>query len=211
MKSILQEDSSIAKAVAKAWQKAGEPKEFNVKVFSKEEKNFFGFVKKMAVVSLSYDFNVFSKSTNKSQPKAYINTDKSSVLPGNAQKFKDNKPVPAQAPYKKQQYQGEEKQNSNSSQNDSAAFAYGKWNNDLVKDVNNWITELVNLMNLKSTFTVSVNQHLLKIIFDKPVIENVNNERLLFSGFAFLLMQFLKRKYKRKFGGHRLAITSIRS
>ena len=104
----------------------------------------------------------------------------------------------------------QESQNRDEQQNENQKFAYGKWNPELVKDLNNWIDELVKLMQLKTTFTLTVNQHLLKIIFNSPVVENANDERLLFSGLAYLLMQFLKRKYKKKFGGHRLAITSIR-
>ncbi len=39
MKSIMEEASSIAKAVEKGWMKAGCPKEFSVKVFENAEKN----------------------------------------------------------------------------------------------------------------------------------------------------------------------------
>lgn len=54
MKSILQEASNIARAVNKAWQTAGRPAEFMVKVLCEGEKNFLGLSKHPAIISLTY-------------------------------------------------------------------------------------------------------------------------------------------------------------
>ena len=55
MKSMVQEGSSVAKAIDKAWELAGKPSEFTIKVMQVEERNFFGMVKKSAVVSIVYE------------------------------------------------------------------------------------------------------------------------------------------------------------
>src|SRR6202050_469390 len=55
MKSMLYEASSVVKAIEKAWAESGNPGEFTVKVLEREEKNFFGFSKKPAVISIAYD------------------------------------------------------------------------------------------------------------------------------------------------------------
>ena len=54
LKSIVEEASSIAKAIEKAWQSAGRPSEFTVKVFEQPERSFFGFTKKPAKVGLFF-------------------------------------------------------------------------------------------------------------------------------------------------------------
>lgn len=54
MKSILQEASSLAKAIEQGWVKAGKPKEFSVKIYEEPEKNFFGLTTKNAKVGIFY-------------------------------------------------------------------------------------------------------------------------------------------------------------
>lgn len=55
MKSIIVEASSIAKAVEQGWQKAGQPKEFSVKVFQEPQKNIFGLTKESAKIGFFFD------------------------------------------------------------------------------------------------------------------------------------------------------------
>lgn len=55
MKSVIQEASSIAKAVEQGWEKAGKPKEFSIKILEEPLKNFFGFTKRSAKVALFFD------------------------------------------------------------------------------------------------------------------------------------------------------------
>ena len=54
MKSIMQEASSVAKAIEQAWIAAGKPQEFTVKVFEEAERNFFGLTTKTAKVAIHF-------------------------------------------------------------------------------------------------------------------------------------------------------------
>ena len=54
MKSIMEQASSIIKAIEKAWISADKPKEFSVKIFEKEEKNFFGITVKPAKIGIFF-------------------------------------------------------------------------------------------------------------------------------------------------------------
>ena len=54
MKSIVEEASSIAKAIENGWIRAGKPQEFTVRIFEESEKNFLGFSKKPAKVGFFY-------------------------------------------------------------------------------------------------------------------------------------------------------------
>jgi hypothetical protein len=54
MKSLIEEASSIAKAIEKGWERAGKPQSFSVKVFELPEKNFIGMTTKPAKVGLFF-------------------------------------------------------------------------------------------------------------------------------------------------------------
>ncbi len=89
MKSIIQESSSIAKAIEEAWKKADQPKEFSVKIFQEPKKNFFGFTKISAKIGFFFkdsidnqnkyqkrdDGQVRRVSSNQSQGSSGYNTD----------------------------------------------------------------------------------------------------------------------------------------
>src|SRR5271170_272826 len=55
MKSLIEEASSVAKAVEKGWVEAGKPQEFSIKVFEEATKNFIGMTTKSAKVAIFYD------------------------------------------------------------------------------------------------------------------------------------------------------------
>src|SRR5262249_23155390 len=55
MKSMLHEASSVIKAIEKAWIDSGKPLEFTINIHEMGEKNFLGFTKRPAIVSVTYD------------------------------------------------------------------------------------------------------------------------------------------------------------
>ena len=54
MKSLMEEASSVSKAIENGWTNAGKPKEFTVKVYEEAEKNFFGMTSKPAKVGIFF-------------------------------------------------------------------------------------------------------------------------------------------------------------
>lgn len=54
MKSIVQEGSTISKAVESAWQSAGQPKEFTVKILEEPQHNFIGMTTRSAKVAIFF-------------------------------------------------------------------------------------------------------------------------------------------------------------
>src|SRR5216110_3305924 len=58
MKSIMEQASSIIKAIEKAWISADKPKEFSIKIFEIEEKNFFGMTTKPAKIGIFFEDKV---------------------------------------------------------------------------------------------------------------------------------------------------------
>ncbi len=70
MKSIIEQASSIVKAIEKAWNQAEQPKEFAIKIFEKEERNFFGMTTKPAKIAIFFGDKpiVHEKPTQKPRP-----------------------------------------------------------------------------------------------------------------------------------------------
>lgn len=55
MKSIIQQASSIAKAIEQGWNKAGKPNSFSIKIFEHPEHNFLGMSRKPAKIGIFYE------------------------------------------------------------------------------------------------------------------------------------------------------------
>lgn len=54
MKSLLQEAPSVERAISQAWEAAGRPVEFSVKIHDHGKRGFLGFSSSPAVVSITY-------------------------------------------------------------------------------------------------------------------------------------------------------------
>jgi hypothetical protein len=54
MKSVIQEASSLCKAIEQGWEKAGKPKEFCVRILQDAHKNFLGISTKNAKIALFF-------------------------------------------------------------------------------------------------------------------------------------------------------------
>ena len=66
MKSIIQEASTINKAIEQAWIRADKPKEFSIKVYEEEEKNFLGITTRSAKIGIFFEEKVIQR------PKRFI-------------------------------------------------------------------------------------------------------------------------------------------
>ncbi len=55
MKSIMEEASSISKAIDLAWNRAGKPSQFSIKVLEEPERNMFGLTVKSAKIAIFFE------------------------------------------------------------------------------------------------------------------------------------------------------------
>ena len=69
MKSIVEEASSIEKAISNAWMRAGKPQKFTITIFQEPEKNFFSLTTKPAKIGFMFEV---SKITSPSKTKKII-------------------------------------------------------------------------------------------------------------------------------------------
>lgn len=54
MKSVIQEASSLSKAIEEGWAKAGKPQEFSIRILQEADKNFLGMTIKSAKIALFF-------------------------------------------------------------------------------------------------------------------------------------------------------------
>jgi predicted RNA-binding protein Jag len=217
MKSMLHEASSIAKAIEKAWVESGKPLEFTVNVLEPGEKNFLGFSKKPAIVSITYD------------PKKQV------VRPAGRRDFSANaakasKPVlvkqrderrPEVKP--RREVFGADRQER---QPERARTTLGsvathpvqprmpehdeQWTPELISDIQDTFKEMIQLLNISIPYSVKADRRMLSIMFDQAIAHNPEDQRQLFASLSYLAIQFLKKKHKKKLRGFHIMIDSKR-
>jgi predicted RNA-binding protein Jag len=192
MRSLLVQASSVEKAFEKAWVDAGMPTEFTIKVLDFGQKGFLGITKKPAIVSIIYQPRKQTAVSSKRQEHIKI-----------TQKRRPEQPkriIPKERPREIRKEPFVKKQFT------ERHF----WSDMLVHDITNWLTDILKKINLQPGFKANVNLKALTITFDRDVLKTKEEERLLFSSLSYLLIQFLKKKHKKKYQGYQLIITSRR-
>lgn len=206
MKSIVEEASSLVKAIEKGWIRAGKPQEFTVKVFEEAEKNFFGFTTKSAKVGILFEERMPAQQHRPQKDRQ-----------------PQRRPQPNQAQPSNQQYkpsmdrqerQPQAQPSSYQQRNENIEPRVVKrdsspWSPDLVSTAHEWINDSLAIMG-RSDVEVKpeVNNFALKLTFIKPVIAVNEKEKLLFKSWAYLIMQTLRQKYKRPLKGLKVILTS---
>jgi len=187
MKSIIQEASSIAKAIQKSWEKAGKPTEFSIKILEEEEKNFIGLTKKPAKIAIFF--------TDK---KTYPKKKRAIKKP-----VRETKSVEEKSPRRPKGYPDKKEGPAKKIQKVSL------WSEEMVEAANKWTKGLLLQLKLPHVrFKVTKTRQNLKIHFNSPIIKDQNKQRLLFSNLSFLLMQSIRHKFKKTFVNLKTVLTS---
>lgn len=203
MKSIVEEASSIAKAIENGWIRAGKPQEFTVRIFEVPEKNFLGFSKKPAKVGLFY------KEVPFTQPSIKKDTRKQPQRP-QAPKMDYEKKLQQQKPLQSQQISQSAKQPVTQQQQKTAEQQrQPKWTPQLIDGSKDWLNTMLKTIEKDSAqFTIEQRQYFLTIRFAHPLLSDPRKEQLLFKNWSHLLLQALRHRFKRGLRGYKIIITS---
>ncbi len=201
MKSIMQEASSVMKAIDTAWQAAGKPTEFTVKVFEEAEKNFIGFTTKPAKIALFFqapaaphqrrsDDARFKQRPRQQDPKR----DHQQSAPQQVKK----QIQPSQThPQPQRQLPNEAEQNVGPI-----------WNNELIEKAREWMSGTLKAIGQTApSFDVATDHYLLRLTINQSPFEDAHKEREFFRHSSFLLLCSLKRTFKRPLRGYKILIT----
>lgn len=186
MNSIVQEASSVAKAVEAAWVKAGKPQKFSVRIFEEAEKNFFGITSKPAKIALLFEKKDVTLSVSiKEKPKKEIIKPKSQEKKA-PKVILQTKPTPPQ-----------EKQ------------IKILWNDTMVAIARNWMKDmLIQLNKTDITFTTEIKRYHLRFLLSSPLAADENTQKSLFRNFSHLIMQSVRNRLKKQLLYHKIVLTS---
>lgn len=214
MKSMLQEGASVIKAIDKAWNDCGRPREFTIKVLEQEDKGFWGTVKSPAVISITFDPKkqpqpIREKNIEKVSEKK-IETKKEKVnIPKKRTKNQNASGLIDSFFGKNKKEKVSKKQEDGIPQKESRRREYSiGWNKQLINDAIGWLKEMFETMKIKTNFKFKFDQKLLNIYLDRRILKDAEEEKLFFISISHLLMQFLKRKHKKKLKNYYLIINS---
>jgi predicted RNA-binding protein Jag len=192
MKSIMQEASSVVKAIQKAWLDAGKPKEFSVKVFEEPIKNFLGMTTQSAKIGLFFEEKT-GKRREKQRPRIEARPQKTFET---KQPIQEKKVTHQQELAIKEQKQKEEQP------------AKVMWTDDMIQKAREWLSQVMQTMSKSNvSFTTQANNYYLRFTFDGPMAETPEKERQLFRSFSFLMLQALKQQLKRPLRGFKVVLT----
>ncbi len=234
---MLCEASSVTKAIKTAWQQAGKPSEFSIKILETGEKGFLWFTKHPAIVSISYDPRKQTEQTVEKQIQPIIG--RKQQLPQPSQSTaqdalrkkqhprKGETPASNVAPQKSQlrelrgqpniasahTQQQPQKQQASQHQTQSPrplgldAAPSIIWADEQVSDISQWLQETLVLLESESKFTATIDKKNLRIVVDQPIIPGAEESKSLYISLSNLFMQALKKKNKKKFHGLSIIIT----
>lgn len=197
MKSIIEEASSIAKAIENGWLKAGKPQDFSVKVFEEPEKNFFGLTKRSAKIGIFYnDQQSKSEAPKQKQPSAVFKTGNASLKPKAEQATKQPMPTLKEKVIKQP---AEVSSVDKSPHHDNVI-----WTPEMITNVKNWLQNVLDIMQNDASFTIAAERFHLKVRFNQHFFEEKEREKQFFSGLSILLFQVLKTTYRRPLKGFKI-------
>src|ERR1700722_11560065 len=147
MKSIIEEASSILKAIEKAWTRAGNPREFSVKIFEDPQTSFFGLTTtKQAKVGVF--FEIVPLPVEGLQRQGQKEDQRHSRKPERPMHAHPREQVAPVLQHRTQQPASEAGQ-----QQQSPAPERKKpvaWNDDMLTAVSKWLNDLLQISNLGS-------------------------------------------------------------
>lgn len=195
MKSIIEEASSISKAIENGWVRAGCPQEFTVRVFEQATGGFLGFFKKPAKIGIFFQ---------------EIET----VVPGKTRQAPRPEYRAAKEPFKQkpeckdQQFEQQARQNS-PIKGSSEQSSQPRWSPEMIENCKQWISNISSVVTQKKlNCTVTPNQYILNIVLSGKILDDKKREQILLKSWSQLLLQVLRNRYKRGLRGYKIVITS---
>lgn len=196
MKSILQEASSVERAIDKAWNEAGKPKEFTIKILDHGERNFFGLTRRPAIVSILYK----PEKSSYQEQKSRLRDDRRSDRRSSSRRSSDSRSSDNRSSESGSRGASRSRSSSNNMQ--------AGWRDEWQTQVTDNVRHILKHMNIKTSFDAKVtDDKVLTLTFKSSVLPDAEEQRMFFASLSYLSIQFLKREYKNRFTGFRIVVT----
>jgi len=201
MDSIVQEASSIAKAVEAAWEKAGKPQKFSIRVFEDAQKNFFGITIKPAKIAILFEKRDILKKALKQKDRQPSKKEAITIVKPEKRPLIQRIEKPA-AKIEKQPVPSLQEQQT--AQKTPRVF----WTDEMVTIARNWMKVFLEKQGKQDiSFTTEVKRYYLRFNFAKPVDQDQAKQKNLFRNVAYMIMQTVRNRMKKHFRYHKVVIT----
>jgi len=196
MKSIMEEASSIAKAVEKGWERAGKPKEFTVRIFEEAQKNFIGMTTKPAKVGILFQEPVAPQYRTKDTQRL-------------VEKRKAEKTAKAKERFERQERQVKERKKPVQPEEQPKVVKKDRWTEEMQQKASVWLEGFLKSAQLPSvSFAMEAKNYILSVQFQKPLLSDNAREHQIYKNCSYLLLQALKYHFKRGLKGYKVVISS---
>lgn len=189
MKLLMQEASSVLKAVEKAWIAAGKPREFTIKIYEESEHNFIGLTTKPAKIGIMFGHEIEQK-----EPREVKVREKRPVQL--EEKVIERKERPEKKAPEKRERETEQR----------AKRTHTIWTEPMIQFVQTWLQGAMDVLQRDVSFTIEPQNYYLRCVFEKPILETPEQERILFRTFSLLILQALKRELHRPLRGFKIVL-----
>jgi hypothetical protein len=208
MKSVIQEASSITKAIEKAWEIAGKPKNFSIKIFEEPRRNFFGMVIQSAKVGIFFQQeSPIAPVPHESTKRRH--TPRSPQPPHTRQHGSDQqRPVHPQHTERPQRTQRSPHVHPQEVSK-PAAHELVQWSTDLADAAHTWLIGALNQLGKQNPEVKATTEgSLLTLSIVGAITHDSEKERAVLRSFATLLMQSLRHKLGKPLRGLKLSLRS---
>jgi predicted RNA-binding protein Jag len=193
MKSLMEEASSIAKAIENGWIRAGKPKEFTVKVHEEPVKNFFGITTQPAKVGIFFAEPIEAEPKYKKPAKQPLKPKEVKPREIKPKEIRPRESIQAEVKPRKEQPE------------DLGPI----WDEAMIKSAEEWVGTLLSHMGISVPYNVNPSRFHLRIEFSGSVLPDKNKQKHLFAVLSGLLMTMLKREYKRPLRGYKIVLIEV--
>lgn len=211
MKSILQEASTIAKAIEQGWQEAGQPMEFSIKILELPQRNFIGLTVRSA--KIAFMFNGVAKASEQA-PKQQRNTpaprerrenrpeQPSVARPARERDMAPKKERPIIERAERVERPSDDKVPATARRNEAL------WSNEMVTFAQGWFgTALKHMERQNITFTIEPQHFYLRITLSQPILADEGQEKHLLASISLLMLSALKKEFRKALRGHKIVLT----
>jgi len=205
MKSLLQEANTIERALDKAWNQAGKPKEFTIKILDEGERNFLGLTRRPAIVSIIYKPEKLTATPMVSRNnKEDRSSEKHERRERATQAVRNNQEASRRQDGNGRRYAGTEEQRNAFTRDKNVEGWRSEWKDFVLSE----IEALLGHMGISAKMQAQTSSDkVLTVSFDRAILDNDEDQRMLFATLSYLSIQLLKRNYKSRFVGYRVVVT----
>lgn len=255
MKSIVHEASSIAKAIEQGLAKAGNPRDFAVKILEYPEKNFFGITTKPAKIALYIE----EKTRKAYEPHAMPHAEKAERTrepreqrePHEARQHDRSRERSSHSDSRRERDTGGRPERSERSERIDRGERGGdrherrerrlmktdnpprndrsmhdtpdsdttiesrrteealipRWNSEATRHAKDWLTRVLVEMHRLVPFSIETDALHLRIILDRALFDNPEQERRVLASLSLLLLETCKHVCKLNLRGHKVVLS----